>query len=291
MLSYRSKSGQPTVPAPLGGEAEAAQKEQFSREKKGVAMNQCDRQETIGDGVATVELEAPRRWIEEPIDDAAAFAAAHPETVVTPELWERLEPEIRRRARGLEWNAERRPDVEAEIRLRIIEAARAYRDRDAAGEPVYDYLAQGIGYIVQHAAGRVYSGLRRERRVAGSITTLGALADSRATREDGGEGPAVLDPADPNPRDPIERGSEDELYLAIAAKLTPTQLRIFRLMREGWDRPQIGGLTGLARQSVHDHVAAIRKTTMEVLSERGDGALLREVKSLSTYRRRDEGRT
>ena len=251
-------------------------------------MTMRDQQETIADSTTAVDLATPKRWIEDPIEDHKAFAAAHPETVVTPELWAKFESEIRRRARALEWDAERRSDVEAEIRLRIIEAARAYRDRDETGAPVYDYLDQGTGYIVQHAAGRVYSGLRRERRFAGSTVTLGALADARGGRADGTEGPAILDPADPTRVDPLERGSEDELYLAIAAKLTPTQLRIFRLMREGWDRPQIGGLTGPARQSVHDHVASIRKITMDVLKERGDRVLLREVESLSTYRRTGE---
>jgi biotin operon repressor len=226
------------------------------------------------------------RWVEPAIEDHAAFALEHPETVVTPELWARFEPEIRRRARALEWDAERRLDVEAEIRLRIIEAARGYRQLDEHGEPVFDYLAQNTGYIVQHAAGWVYSGLRRERREAGSTVLLGALAESRSEREEGGEAPAILDPADPTILDPLARTNEEQLYHAVAARLTRTQLRVFRLMREGWDRAQIGQMVGLSRQSIHDHVSAIRYSTLEVLKERSDLVALAEVGSLSTYRRK-----
>jgi RNA polymerase sigma factor (sigma-70 family) len=212
---------------------------------------------------------AAGRWQEPEILDRAAFASAHPETVVTPELWERLEPEIRRRASLLDFDssAHVQADLQAELRLRIIEAATAFRRTDADGEPVFDYLEQHPRYVVWHAAGRVYSTLRRDRRgtkVTDSIESLGG------EDEWGEPTPAeVLDPATlASPTDALEHG---ELLAGIRERLFPAQQRVLEMLDEGLDRGEIGERLGISRQTVHGHLQAIREAALEMLADDDQG--------------------
>jgi hypothetical protein len=214
------------------------------------------------------------RWVEPALTDPAAFFAAHPETVVGPELWDILEPEIKRQANHLEWDEERRTDVAAEIRLRIIEAATGSRERDEQGRPIYDYLRQQPGYIVQHAAIRAYSRLRRERREAATTLALEDLLPAGIEESEGSEA-TILDPRDPHPdANPVEAISTAELELEIVAALTPMQRQVYDQLRSGWSRPEIGERLGLSRQAIHDHVVGIRLAALAALRERDDPAVL-----------------
>ena len=209
------------------------------------------------------------RWQEPEILDHAAFASAHPETVVSPELWERLEPEIRRRASLLDFDsaAHVQADLQAELRLRIIEAATAFRRTDEDGEPVFDYLEQHPRYIVWHASGRVYSTLRRDRRgtkITDSIEILGG-------EDEWGElTPAeVLDPSTlASPSDALEHG---ELLAGIRDRLFPAQQRVLEMLDEGLDRGEIGERLGISRQTVHGHLQAIREAALEMLADDNQG--------------------
>lgn len=213
---------------------------------------------------------APRRpraarWQETVIDDHAAFAQAHPETVISAELWSRLEPEIARRAALLEFDAspDTQAELRAELRARIIEAAKGYRTLDADGNPVFDYLDQAPRYIVWHAAGKVYSGLRRERRhqkLTDRIELLGG-------EDEWGE-PRPADVADPSTfGSPSEQMEHAELYAGIAERLFPAQRRVLELLEEGLDRGEIGERLGITRKTVHDHINAIRLATIETIGD------------------------
>lgn len=205
------------------------------------------------------------RWREPEVTDSAAFAASHPETVVTPELWARLEPEIRRRAALLEFDPDpdTQAELQAELRARIIEAARGFRVTGADGEPVFDYLAQHPRYVVWHAAGRIYTSLRRDRRerkVTDRIELLGGY-------DEWGD-PMPADVVDPSTfGSPSASLEHAQLYTGIAARLFPAQRRVLELLEEGLDRGEIGERLGISRKTVHDHINAIRAAA---LAEIGD---------------------
>jgi hypothetical protein len=214
---------------------------------------------------ASAARSRPARWKRPFVTDETAFAAAHPETVVSAELWARLEPEIARRARILEYDDDPavQADLRAELRLSIIEAARTARSRDARGGPVYDYLAQHPTYIVWHAAGPIYSRLRRERRQAETTLRYELL---------GGEDEwGALTPAetiDETTTVPMSSSLEGaELFTAIAARLSPAQRRVLELLAEGSERGEIGDLLGLSRKTIHDHIVAIREATLAVVGD------------------------
>lgn len=210
------------------------------------------------------------RWKRPFVTDEAAFAAAHPETVVSPELWARLEPEIARRARILEYddNPAVQADLRAELRLRIIEAARMCRTRDGRGAPVYDYLAQHPTYIVWHAAGAIYTRLRRERREAETTLRYELLGGE----DEWGE-LAPAETVDETTLVPMSSSLEGaELFAAIASRLSPAQLRVLELLAAGADRNEIGDTLEITRKTVHDHIVAIREATLAVV---GDDALVR----------------
>jgi len=214
---------------------------------------------------ATATPRRPRaaRWQEPVIDDWAAFAAAHPETVVSEELWATLETEIARRASLLEFDAhpDTQGELRAELRARIIEAARGFRTVDADGNPVYDYLAQAPRYIVWHAAGTVYSGLRRTRRQQKLTDRIELLGGN----DEWGE-PQPADVADPVTfGSPTERLEHAELFTGIAERLFPAQRRVLELLEEGLDRGEIGERLGITRKTVHDHINAIRLATLETI--------------------------
>jgi hypothetical protein len=216
---------------------------------------------------ASVTPPRPRaaRWQEPVIDDHAAFAQAHPETVVSEELWLRLEPEIARRAALLEFDAnpDTQAELRAELRARIIEAAKGYRETDTDGNPVFDYLEQAPRYIVWHAAGKVYSGLRRERRhqkLTDRIELLGG--------DDQWGDPQPAEVADPSTfGSPAEQLEHAELFRGIAERLFPAQRRVLELLEEGLDRGEIGERLGITRKTVHDHINAIRLAALEAIGD------------------------
>ena len=205
------------------------------------------------------------RWQEPAVTDRAAFVAAHPETVVSTELWARLEPEISRRAALLEFDAspDTQNELRAELRARIIEAASGYRHTDEQGEPIFDYLQQAPRYIVWHAAGKVYSGLRRDRRnqkMTDRIELLGG-------QDEWGD-PRPSDVADPTTHgSPTEALEHAELFSGIAARLSPAQLRVLAALEEGLDRGEIGERLDISRKTVHDHVNAIRNAALEAIGD------------------------
>ena len=205
------------------------------------------------------------RWKRPFVTDEAAFAAAHPETVISPELWARLEPEIARRARILEYSDDPivQAELRAELRLRIIEAARTARRRDARGGPIYDYLDQHPIYIVWHAAGSIYSRLRRERREAESTLRYELLGGE----DEWGE-LAPAETVDESTTISMSSRLEGaELFASIAAKLSPAQRRVLALLGEGAERSEIGERLNLSRKTVHDHIVAIRAATLETVGD------------------------
>ena len=208
---------------------------------------------------------AAARWQEPVIVDRAAFNAEHPETVVSAELWARLEPEISRRAALLEFDAssDTQNELRAELRARIIEAAAGYRHTDEQGAPIFDYLQQAPRYIVWHAAGKVYSGLRRDRRhqkMTDRIELLGG-------QDEWGE-PRPADVADPaSYGSPSAKLEHAELLSGIAGRLSPAQRRVLSALEEGLDRGEIGERLNISRKTVHDHIIAIRSAALEAIGD------------------------
>jgi DNA-binding NarL/FixJ family response regulator len=213
----------------------------------------------------TLRSPAAARWQEPVIVDRAAFSAEHPETVVSAELWARLESEISWRAALLEFDAssDTQQELRAELRARIIEAAAGYRQTDEQGAPIFDYLQQTPRYIVWHAAGTVYSGLRRERRhqkMTDRIELLGG-------QDEWGE-PRPSDLVDPaSYGSPTAQLEHAELLSAIAGPLSPAQLRVLSALEEGLDRGEIGERLGISRKTVHDHIIAIRSAALNAMGD------------------------
>jgi hypothetical protein len=73
-------------------------------------------------------------WREPQLFDPPTFFAAHPETVVSPEIWARLEPRIESWARFWERRFDRQEEVRAALTLRVIEAATGFRRCDPETE-------------------------------------------------------------------------------------------------------------------------------------------------------------
>lgn len=216
--------------------------------------------------VETSEVQYPReRWVEPVVEDYPAFYAAHPETRLTMADIEGLRAEIHRRVRKLApySSAEEHADLEADLTLRVLEAATGSRRRDElTGEPVYDYMAQEPVYIVLHASGKVSSNLRRHWKEIESTVPLEAIAPH--TEDDDPDD--LVDVVDRTPFLPLARLEHSELSEAIATRLSPAQLRIFRLLDAGYERPEIAELLKLDRRTIHSHMAAIRVATEEILT-------------------------
>lgn len=220
---------------------------------------------------AEAEAATPKnRWVEPVVDDYPAFYAAHPETHLSMADIEALRSEIHHRVRLLAPYASRdqHADLEADLTLRVLEAATGTREADPlTGEPVYDYMAQKPGYIVLHASGKVSSALRRHWKEIEATVTLDAIAPHP---EDGDEeGP--VDVVDRATWRPTERLEHVELRDAIAAQLSNAELRVFRLLDAGLTRPEIAELLTLDRRTIHSHMAKIRKATEAVMAHRADG--------------------
>ncbi len=230
------------------------------------------------------------RWVEPQLTDVTAFRLDHPETVVSSDLLDRLERRIARLAATYEFNHAAREDVRAAIRLRIIEAATGSRADDDDGHPIHDYLSQSDSYIVRHAAGRVWNELRHERRtrsVSFPLSSLGALAGAGDNRETSS---VEVDPPLPCPGIELETEitsqiNADEISLAVAARVSPAQRRVFALLTDGLARPEIGRRLGLDRRTISCHVTAIRRATLEVLARRSETDLIAEVGRRSPGRR------
>lgn len=229
------------------------------------------------EGEELEELQKLPRWQRPPITDRAAFLAAHPECRVTPELLEDLATEIHAVARSLDAYAsrERQIEIETEIIAGIIDCATHYRTVDeASGEPNFDYLAQTKGYVVRHAAGKVSSDIRRERKEAALTTPLASAVSLAEGDYDGADDEALIpDPADWDAAPIGEQVEFRDLVRRISESLTEDQIRVFALVVEGHTRPEIGSLLGLARQRVHEYMSSIRLATAAALSETGHNPL------------------
>lgn len=216
--------------------------------------------------IATL-AEAPARWRAPGITDRSAFLAAHPECRPSDELLAELEPHLHYRARSIEPTADpdRHEELVSEILASIFECATHYRRTDPlTGEPVYDYLQQRAGYIVQHAAGRVYSAVRRQRAADRHLRPQ-LLSATRWDDPEAGD----MEIADASVPDLAELADAHELVEAIAGKLrNQTRRQVFRLLMAGLSRQEVGAELGIARQRVHDHVLAIRDAANEVLEHR-----------------------
>lgn len=215
------------------------------------------------------------RWLEPQIADYGSFFQEHPEAAVSSDLLTSLRDEVARRARTIDnnWDPERQRELQAEINLRIIEAATSYRSLDpVTNAPVFDYLQQHRGYIVHHAAGKVSSQFRRERREAARTLRLLSIGSQESDEEDLGNEERLEDVVDARSltSEPTAQMEHDELRDAISARLSPAQLKVFHLLDAGLTRPEIGQTLGLSRQTVHDHVVAIRKETSSALARRLD---------------------
>lgn len=232
----------------------------------------------------TTETRSLGRWQEPVLRDPDGFRDAHPETVVGPELMDRLERRISRLAASFESDPVERREVAAAIRLRIIEAATGTRGQDEAGRPIHDYLAQSDAYIVRHAAARVWNELRRERRMRRAQVAFADLAPRGA--DWAGEEAAADPPIAAPELAPDSAIAADEIADLVVERLSPAQRRVFGLLVGGMPRPEVGAALGLDRRTVADHVASIRRATLEVLAEREDRDLLADAARRSTYRRR-----
>ena len=233
---------------------------------------------------ADFDDEETGRWIEPELFDLVEFRRDHPETVASPELFERLERRIARLAASFEHNPADREDVRAAIRLRIIEAATGSRATDGGGRPIRDYLAQSDSYIVRHAAARAWNELRRERRLSARSVCFESLAAAVWAEED-----AAIDPPIAGPEfDSDSQISATEIEAAVIEVVSPAERRVFLMLSGGLDRAEIARRLGLDRRTVSDHVAAIRRATLSVLTQRMDQELLRDVAARSTYRRREK---
>ena len=167
-------------------------------------------------------------------------------------------PELTRRARMLE--IDRSPAAQEEVRstiaLRLVELAGA-RSTDATGAVVH-LADQHPSYIVQYAAGRAYSELRRARREAARAVPI--------VDEPGAAG--VSDIRDDRPdADPASVVEGRELTQRIAARLPLRDRTVYRLLIEGHDRGAIGARLGLDRRRVHESVLRIRSTAAQVLAD------------------------
>ncbi len=213
------------------------------------------------------DAEALPRWIEPDIEDHVAFLIAHPECEVTAERLIELRSEIVRRAYRIDGRPQVQEDLRAAIELRIVEAATAYRHTDATGAPIYDYLAQRKSYIVQHAAGTVYSAVRRARAAEKRLPMVRIAEVS----EDDNDGVVIESIEDPHAAHAVVGGPEyEELTTAINDLLSPAQRRVYALLEVGEEGSDIGRTLGLARGTVHNHMDAIRSAARAVL-DRGHG--------------------
>jgi DNA-directed RNA polymerase specialized sigma24 family protein len=214
------------------------------------------------------ELTALPRWQPLAIPDRAAFFAAHPECRVDAALLNELSDEIHSCARNLDplASSERRAEITQEIVAGILDCATQYRRLDpVTGTPIFDFLAQTRGYVVRHAAGKVSSEIRRERRAAPTVT-LGASLRGGNDFDDGEDlADDVMDADSPGPED---QAMYSDLVLRVNAQLNPDQRRVFALMVEGHQRPEIGQILGLARQRVHEYAEQIRPIMQAALEGR-----------------------
>jgi hypothetical protein len=183
-------------------------------------------------------------------------------------LLERLAPDIAARARALDQDASEQEEIRAEIRSRIVECAASYREFDASGAPVFDYLEQHPSYIVQHAAIQAYTRLRRERREG--FGTIRIDAD----REDEDGRSRQFELADPVAVDPLERLVGSELQDSIGARLDGITAKVFLMLASGLERIEIARALSLDRRRIHEHVAKIRVAATAALLERDAGSAL-----------------
>ena len=215
---------------------------------------------------------AEPRWQAPEMVDRASFLAAHPECVVSPEIFARLEPEIDHyaswiRRRSDELTSE---DIKSEVVARILECATFYRHTDEEGQPIYDFLAQSTKYIVMHAAGKVSSELRRSRNHQEVTVSYDAPIDVSAEGEEGDEmlvtiadTSATVDTANLEVADLI-RAVEERLRSDPKLRDDVTTHQVWELTLTGHDRTDIGALLGIRRQRVHERCAKLRTIIAEI---------------------------
>ena len=222
---------------------------------------------TIGTTLSSPEVP----WQAPEMAERATFLIEHPECRVTEDLLIALEGDIHRRAVQMvrsddEFEVE---DVESEIVAGIFECATYFRNLDALGRPIFDFLAQQPSYIVRHAAGKISSELRRER----ARTELTYSYDTPIeTGNEGDEGEELfVTMADPDAGFDTERLEFSELAVAVDERLRtdpilrhdPTVRQIWSLLVTGHDRADIGALLGLRRQRVHERFVRLRAVVSE----------------------------
>lgn len=206
------------------------------------------------------------RWVETTPTDPAAFYAAHPQCVLTPERMATLEPYVNQFARlaGNKFDADRQEEQRQAIWVRIAECATAYRSTDpATGLPVYDFIDQHPSYIVMHAAARIRSAVRREVGAKDRLGIVSFETPIASSRE--GETVELGSLIAARTVNAIDEASHHEIVQKIAVRLSPAQRRLFVLIAEGATPAEAGHLTGLKRQTVHDHMKAIREVAREVV--------------------------
>jgi hypothetical protein len=212
------------------------------------------------------------------MSDPSAFYAAHPECVVTGEMFEKLEPQIRiavtRIDRLARINPDLAEDLAAQIRLRIIEASAGYRCRDAeTGVPIYDYLDQSDSYIVEHAAGAVSSQQRRERKIAERLRTVSMegmtqfmdISDDAEVELGDSTSPAYGDFSDT-----VAEEIDLERFTALVrSRLSTAEKSVFDLLVIGFTRAEVHREMNLSRQSVHPHMRAIQNAAKVAMAKMG----------------------
>jgi hypothetical protein len=214
--------------------------------------------------------EAP--WRAPEIADRASFLIEHPECLVTEDLLNRLMVDIHRRAAAMARDDDELEleDVESEIVAGLFECATHFRRRDAAGQPIFDFLAQQPTYIVRHAAGSVSSELRRQRVRAHH--TFSYDTPIEASGDDADEGDELfITLADSKAGFSTDRLELRELAAAVDERLRtdpvlrrdPTIRQVWSLFLTGHDRADIGALLGLRRQRVHERCLRLRPVIAE----------------------------
>jgi len=223
------------------------------------------------------------RWRPADMADRASFLAAHPECRVTEEILARLEPEINHyaswiRRRSDELTCE---DIRSEVIARLFECATYYREADAAGQPIFNFLEQATKYIVMHCAGHVSSELRRARNH--QEITVSYDAPLELSGDDEGE-EMLVTLADKSVSVDSERLEAQDLVNAVEERLRndpalaadPSTRQVWDLIITDHDRTDIGALLGMRRQRVHERCAKLRSLIAEIDPAAAAGARRRD---------------
>lgn len=203
------------------------------------------------------------RWRPVKIEDREAFLRDHPECRLTEAAYQELKSAIKSRINKLDPSGtkERKADLETDILTGILDSATHYRETDpTTGQPIFDFLAQSKGYIVQHASHRACTMLRHERDASKNEMPFPTAALVSEFHAGGGPNDMVPtpDPLDSSGAFAVDNVDTVNLRTALEAQLTPSQMRTLEIVLDGGRRSDVVAITGLARQRVHEHMLAIR---------------------------------